>query len=332
MKSEQKFITTSNYVQIVKPHLPSEAFLPAPQKIATLFIHLSVVLIGYVAIRLLSPMWWPFCTLIIGHSLSCIAFLAHELSHNIIIREPRLRYILELLFWCINLIPPTLWKRVHNQTHASTLNDPDRAFLINERSLLTRLYSRLFYPHRQNWRWNPLIGFHFVPYIFRNLLAVFYTKHSKPTIVPYKPAFSSKQRSQITAELIIVALGQIGIFYYLWAGPVAYLVVSSVVMFYVFTNHFLNPLSEHSDPLIGTTSVIVPKLLNQLHNNFSYHTEHHLFPTMNSDYYDHVSKILQNQYKDRYHQLPISEAWRQLWDGDEFVNSNKPFTKNNLDS
>ena len=56
------------------------------------------------------------------------------------------------------------------------------------------------------------------------------------------------------------------------------MLASSVVMGYIFTNHLPNPLCEHSDPLIGSTSVIVPRWIDWLHVNFSYHTEHYVFP------------------------------------------------------
>lgn len=109
---------------------------------------------------------------------------------------------------------------------------------------------------------------------------------------------------------------------FLWAGPLAYLTASGVVMAYIWTNHMLNPLCEHNDPLVATTSVSVPKVINWLHSNFSFHTEHHVFPSLNSDYYPLVSALLKERYSDRYNQLPIAEAWRKLWRREEFLDLN----------
>ena len=84
-------------------------------------------------------------------------------------------------------------------------------------------------------------------------------------------------------------------------------------MAYVFTNHFLNPISHEHDPLSGTTSVRVPRFFDRLHSHFSFHTEHHLFPALNSDYYPLVSDALKTEAPHAYRQIEFSEAWRQLW-------------------
>lgn len=330
MIPRHELLSPAIYTRSIKPYIPAEAFKPAPYKLWQMCIHLLIVVGGYALINQVHYGWWALCVLIMGHSLACIAFLAHELSHNTIVRQPSTRYVLELLFWSINVIPPTLWKRVHNHTHhthSSTPTDPDRAFFDTERSIETTVYTKLFYPNSQNPRWNLLVGFHLVPYILRNLIAVFYPGDRKPAVVPYKPSFTNRQRIQIVGELVLILVVQAAIFYavgckwlsYLAVGPVSYLIASTIIMFYVFTNHFLNPICESTDPLVGTTSVIVPKILNRLHNNFSFHTEHHLFPAANSDYYSNVSEELKKQYSDRYNQLPAHEAWRRLWDSDGFI-------------
>jgi fatty acid desaturase len=119
---------------------------------------------------------------------------------------------------------------------------------------------------------------------------------------------------------------QIGIFLavggqclpYLFAGH--FLVLSLLLLsWHFFTNHFIKPLCEGNDPLVASTSVLVPDLFNRLHFNFSYHTEHHVFPNINSDYYPLVSELLKERYSDRYNQLPLGEAWRQLRQHEEFL-------------
>ncbi|MEO6750977.1 MAG: fatty acid desaturase, partial [Chthoniobacteraceae bacterium] len=134
-------------------------------------------------------------------------------------------------------------------------------------------------------------------------------------------------RLAILAELVVIVALQIGIWWlmggdwlrYVFAVPVALLTASSVAMSYIFTNHFLNPLCEHSDPLVGSTSVIVPRWLDWLHDNFSYHTEHHIFPSMNPRYYPLVAKLLMENFPERYNRLPFREAWRRIWEQEEFI-------------
>jgi fatty acid desaturase len=64
---------------------------------------------------------------------------------------------------------------------------------------------------------------------------------------------------------------------------------------------------------VNTTSVVVYRIFDRLHLNFSYHTEHHLFPGMNSDYYPKVSQLLTERYGNRYNRIRFGDAWNRLW-------------------
>jgi len=193
-------------------------------------------------------------------------------------------------------------------------------------------YTRAFYPNRKTPLRHPLFLFHFVAYIVRNIIASLLPGISKPSVVPYKPSYTTKQRTSIVIDLGVIGIIQYAVWLcvggnawrYVWASPAAILVASSVVMLYVFTNHFLNPLCEHSDPLVGSTSVIVPRWMDWLHDNFSYHTEHHVFPGMNPRYYPEVSRLLQKHFPDRYNRVPFGEAWRRIWQQEEFISESKP--------
>ena len=74
----------------------------------------------------------------------------------------------------------------------------------------------------------------------------------------------------------------------------------------------LGPLTEINDPLANSLSLRLPKILDLLHLNFSYHTEHHIFPGLNSSYYPHVRRLLLEHYPERYQLLDGAEAWRLL--------------------
>ncbi len=224
----------------------------------------------------------------------------------------------------------------HAQTN--TPNDPDRQYFASEKTKVTNWYTRVFYPNKKFIKWNPLVGFHLIPYIFRNIFSVFYSANAKPVVVPFKPKYSNKQKAKIIMELVTIVILQLGIFYavdknltaYVFAGPVSYLLTSSILMSYIFTNHFLNPITKTSDPLLGTTTVQVPSVLNKLHFNFAYHTEHHLFPSMNSKFYPEVSTILKEKYPERYNYLPIAAAWKKLWKNEDFISFNIYNAKDDL--
>ncbi len=294
-------------------------------------LHLVLVFSGYLLFRQTTSIWaWILSSLLIGHSLACLAFIAHDVSHNAVVRGKTSRWLLEILLWGLNLIPPTVWHRVHNQTHhleTNTVSDPDRAFLESEQTSVTRTYTRIFYPNRQASLQHPFVLVHFVAYIARNVIAALLPGGAKPSVVPYKPAFSLRQRIATVVEIGILGLLQYGIWLlvgadlwrFLCASLIPIFISSSVVMLYVFTNHFLNPLCEHSDPLVGSTSVIVPSWMDWLHDNFSYHTEHHVFPSVNPRYYPEVSRLLAEHFPQRYNRIHLREAWRRLWQQEEFI-------------
>jgi fatty acid desaturase len=320
--------STAACVRRVRATLPPEAFAPNAGRLWMMAAHASVVAGGYAVIRAW-PTLGPLASICIGHSLACLAFAAHELSHNAVVRHRGVKYVCSLLALGINFVPPTMWNRLHNLTHhrhASTVQDPDRPFLEGERGVLTTWYSRVFYPSRRGWRTYPTVLSHFVTYISRNIAAVFYPGAAKPAIMTSKPAYRPRERAVIALEVAILLAMQYGVWVatgrsrlnYAWASPAALCVASAVIMSYVFTNHFLNPIAHDHDPIAGTTSVVVPRLIDRLHCNFSYHTEHHLFPSLNADYYPAVSAALKAEAGDRYQQLPFREAWRRLWEQDAF--------------
>lgn len=321
----------SEYIAVIRPLLPREAFRPDSRHLARIASHLVIIATGYVLLRETTLIWLAVLTsLVVGHSQACLVFLGHDLSHNAILKDARAKRALELLIWGLNLIPPALWIRVHNQNHhpeTNTLRDTDRVYRACEETAANRVYQRLFHPNRRTPLRHPVVLFHFVTYIVRHLVAAFMPGESRPSVVTFKPDYPGDLKRRILSELAIIALFQVGLclflggswWRYVLAVPVPILVASSVAMAYIFTNHFLNPLCEHADPLVGTTSVQVPRFFDWLHDNNSYHAEHHLFPGMNPRYYPEVSRLLLLHFPERYNRLPIGEAWRRIWAQDEFI-------------
>jgi fatty acid desaturase len=318
-------ISRAQYVQRFYGELPEEAFLPNHKEVWYFATNLGLLTTAYIALRSAPTYLLPIIATVIGHSMACIAFFAHDLSHGSVVRNKVARYLIELVAWGINFIPPRLWHIVHNRTHhrfANTHRDPDRRYTLEETTTSVRMYNTALYPHNRTlMRWNLLVFIQFVPYIIRNIASVFYSNARKPSIVPSKPAFTRKDQIVIGFELVVLVAIQVGLFqlmesswtHYLFAGPLSFLITSAFVMMYVYTNHFISPFTEKCDPLLGTVSVKVPKLFNLLHRNFSFHTEHHLFPQMNPIHYPLVSDLLVKHFPDRYARLPLSTAWSRLW-------------------
>jgi len=328
-----------DYTKKLRPYLPPEAFQPAWHKLVRLALHFAIIVSCYLTFRLTSSVLPNLLrAIVIGHSLVCIGFLSHELSHGAILRHRMFRYPIEAFFWGMNFIPATMWRRVHNHTHhvhANTPLDPDRPFIAAEKSFTTKVYSKLFYPQRLAIRVNPLVIFHLSGYIARNTLASFCSVRNKPRIVPACPRYSSSQRCNIVLEIGLILAWQAVVFHlvgnswqkWMWASVVSYVFTSGLVMAYIFTNHFLNPIAETHDPLAHTTSVVVPRWMDRLHQHFSLHTEHHLFPSLNSDYYPIVADALRKEFPERYNVLPMAEAWRRLWRQNYFSPAINSFAK-----
>lgn len=309
-------------IRRVRAALPAHVFRPNPNRLWQVALHSGVILVGYWWIRR-SPATAPLAAIVIGHSLACFGFVGHEISHNAVLRTRVFKYPLLLWTFGLNFVSPTMWNRLHNDAHhgnASTPGDPDRPFMEAEATTVTTWYARLFYPSSKSWT-TMLVLCHFVSYLLRNVAGVFYPAGRKPSIITSKPAYQPRERVWIALEIVFMLALQYGVslavgatwWAFVWASLVPLCVSSAVIMLYVFTQHFLNPIEHDSDPIGGTTSLILPKWIDRLHCNFSFHTEHHVFPTMNSAYYPLVSERLRAEAGDDYTRIPVRSAWRQLW-------------------
>ena len=289
--------------------------------------HCAIIATGVALVARIEIGWvWLAVAMISGHSMACLGFLAHELSHNAIVRIPWMRYLLELLTWSVMLVPATVWRAVHNDIHhrgPNTPADPDRKPAKSEMDRLDRWYFGLFFPHAGNLRFNPLIGIEFVPYILRVTLALLLGNGKRLPTLPAALESRPDARRRICGELAFMLLLQ-GLALVALDGSFVKLVFatllpvgfgSCVAMLYLFTNHSLRPHQTENDPLAASTSLAVPRWMDCLHSNFSYHTEHHLFPTLRSRYYPLVSKTLSQRYPHLYHSVSLTEAWRMLFAG-----------------
>ncbi len=61
--------------------------------------HLGLVAGGYGLIRVLPLIAAPFCAVLLGHSIACLGFLAHDISHHAVVRSRLATRLLELLLF-----------------------------------------------------------------------------------------------------------------------------------------------------------------------------------------------------------------------------------------
>ena len=321
-----------DYVREIRSQLPPEAFKPRSQKLWVMLAHSLLLAAGILVIRNTESLWvLPIISLILGHSMGCLGFIVHDLSHNAVVTRQPFKYLLEIYVWSIVLTSPHMWHRVHNQSHhrmPNSVNDPDRRYLSREKTFWVRWYNRIFVPSKASGKLN-LTCFAFLAYIVRNMVsALLFFGRRKPSIATYKPTYTWWDQLRIQLEFGIGIAFHVGIFFaagatlskYLWAGFLPAIIGSVVLSAYTITNHLLNPImQEPIDPLMTTHSVRVPRFVDWLHHHFSHHTEHHLFPNLSSDYYPLIRRILNEQYADRFQCVTYAEALRLLWRSEPFM-------------
>ncbi|MCT0248158.1 fatty acid desaturase [Synechococcus sp. CS-205] len=328
---QKKFLLQADYAASLRPLLPPEAFLPDRSKIWILLINLAILVLGWTMARHLDQWSWqwmwlylPFA-LVMGNSVIALLFSTHDLMHNSAIRNPRVKQALTLAGLALLWMPPTMWKAVHNREHhrkTNSFQDPDRNYLHSQPFSWGKWIQNLFVPSSEV---NPILlavgmtqawGIH----VFRNLTSVliFVDGTAQYTQASFK--VSTKERRKIFWELLAIAALHLGIIAYIGVKPAGLIlgyflpiwIGYAGVIFYIYTNHMMSSLTPVNDPLANSLSLRVPALIDALHFNFSYHTEHHVFPGMNSDYYPVLQGLLQSLYPDRHNLMDATEAWRTM--------------------
>ena len=321
----------SEYAKRIRPLLPAEAFLPSSDKAVILAINLSILLAGWtIAIHL--DQWprqylWLFMpiALIMGNSVTTIFFAYHELMHSKDVMDRNLMVVLKILGSSLPLMPPTLWKALHNKEHHNKTNsedDPDRNYCITQKITWARQVQRLFVPSSDTSTPSMVVGIAIVWlfYTIRNLSSVLLFNRPNVQFVPASFAVRPQERWRIGGEVLLILTLHFSVLNYMKFDPLAILLAYILpllighagAMFYIFTNHLLNPMTSINDPLANSLSLRMPWWIDLLHLNFSYHVEHHIYPGMNSKYYPLVRAQLLDIYPEQYHVLGPIQAWKLL--------------------
>ena len=301
------------YAERISPYLPKKAFQPVPSRLFLGLVYLLVVLSGILVVSFLNlhTIWNTLISIVLGFSFAALGFLGHEILHGTVVRTPWLRDFLgAIAFWPL-CTGPKLWRKWHNVTHHVHTQiegkDPDAWPGIEKLS-----QSRLL-------RWIYKIPFTIRAFFAFSSLAIMFTLHSIRMLFYFLKKFHPKNRGIALFQFLLPWATWIGLlfivgftkWFFIFLLPL--LIANFIVMSYISTNHRLNPLVPVNDPLANSLSVTVPKWVDVLHFNFSYHTEHHLFPNMSSKYYPLVKKQIKRMWPDRYHEMPMVKALWTLW-------------------
>lgn len=301
------------YAARISPYLPKEAFKPVPARLLGGLAYLLVVLSGFLAIGLfdLHPSLNLVIAVSLGASFAGMGFLGHEILHGTVVRKPWLRNFLgAIAFWPLST-GPRLWREWHNMSHHIHTQDEERdpdAWPSLEQ-----------YSKRAFLRWIYRLPLSFRSFVSFLSLSITFTLHSINMFIRLIKKINPKKQPTVWLQLILPWATWIGLLF--WMGPTKWFfafllplfIANFIVMGYISTNHRLNPLVPVNDPLANSLSVRVPKWVDVLHFNFSYHTEHHLFPGMSPKYYPLVKEHILKMWPDRYHEMPLGRALKTLW-------------------
>lgn len=327
----QDLISRAEYAKTLRPLIPDAAFKPDRGKLFFLLINALILVLGWgIADKLDQWSWywlWLYLpiSLIMANAIIVLLFTTHDLLHSKTIKNPLLRQVISLLGLSMLWMPPTFWKAVHNREHhnqTNSLRDPDRNYLASQPTTWGKWIQNQFVPSAEVRRFWLIFGMGFAWGIhnLRNLISAFFYSDGSAKHAPAPFTLNSRERLPIVGELLIFLLIHGAIITYLDFHPLKLILAyflpiwlgHSGAMFYIYTNHLLCPMTETNDPLINSVSLKVPKLFDLLHFNFSYHTEHHIFPHLNSDYYPIVQSLIQIHYPGRMNLIDVKEVWRLL--------------------
>jgi fatty acid desaturase len=279
-------------------------------------VHGAVIAGLTATVLIAAPPWWValLCGLTIGHSFGCLGFLAHESLHHAVVGNRAVARAVAYLAFLPYCTSPTLWIAWHNQTHHAytghLVADTDQYGILSV--WRTNPYLRWLEavaPGSGSWS-----SWLFLPTAFTVQAWVvlllqserkgFYRRVSRRTVW-------LETGSMIALWGLWLAL--IGPLNFLSLGVVPMLAGNALLMSYISTNHYSNPLTATNDPLVNALSVRNPRWLEALHLQFGYHVEHHIFPTMSARFASLVREVLIRLYGARYLSLPHGEALRLIY-------------------
>ena len=328
---QKVLMTQADYAKKLRPLLPSEAFLPDRDKVWILLINMMIMIMGWAIASYLDRWSWYYLWLylpiavIMGNSVIVLLFSTHDLLHSSAISNPWLRRVISLFGLTMLWMPPTLWKAVHNREHHNKTNseqDPDRSFLFSQPNNWGKWIQNAFIPSSEV---NPIglvvgMAHSWGIHTFRNLTSVLFFNNRSAQYPVVAFSISEKERTAIALELLAIIGLHLTIIMSLGFSPIKLLlsyflpiwIGYSGLIFYIFTNHLLCCMTDKNDVLVNSLSIRVPKIFDLLHINFSYHTEHHIFPGMNPSYYPMVQELLLTHYPDQFNLMDADKAWKLM--------------------
>ncbi len=323
-------MTLVEYRRITDPLVDPASFKGNGFVLVHVAVHILLVSGAAVAVARFGIPAWPLwailaLAMVCGHSIACLGLAAHEIGHGICARSRTATYLWETAAWTFSgLITTSVHRKAHNAWHHDHTNgtlDPNRrqtAAEIAHNPLDGRIAEWIF-PNSRHPLTSAFAGLWLVNLVYQLKLLVHSVRATGD------PRWDMRLSPRKRAYALIEQIWYWSVYAALWALSgfhwemalflfVANYVGTTIGLWYICTNHLINPMSGDGpiDPVVTATSVKIPGWLDYLHFRFSHHPEHHLYPAAGPANYPKIRKVLQQTFPDRFHLLTATEVMREL--------------------
>lgn len=315
-KVNDDLMTMGDYVRELSAELPKETFKKEPGRLKYAFFFLfanAAIVYTFKNFELSWMMKLPLA-IIMGTFLGGGAFIAHEVLHGAVIKNRKWQNFVGFFGFAPFLISPTYWRFWHNNLHHGNTQllykDPD-AFptkMIWKRSK----FMRWAFPLSPGSGYIRSYFYFFYWFSFQAVLNQMYMRFGNKM-------WDRMDHKKVTIEftlqmaLVVMYMNLIGFENWIWLGVIPFMVQNYTVMSYISTNHNLSPYTKKNDPLMNSLTVTNNPILEFVHLNFGYHTEHHLYPSMPMSKAKVVHAKLKEKYPDRFKVMPKAKALKLLY-------------------
>ena len=297
--------------------MPPESFEPQPLR--------GVVALGIFAFSLccaslivVTDLPWfvnLMTAVLIGECMASVLLCAHESMHGAVFKSRIPRSLLAWAGFAPLLLTPGLWRAWHNLAHHHGANqpeyDPDILATVEQyRNSLPSRVRALLSPGSGHWV--SYVGF-FILFTLEGHFFLWYAS-GQPPLRGHIPMKRSVLRLTSTLLIgcwlgLVVLLRPINA---LWVLFVPLAIANLILMSYVSTQHWLRPQMDEDDPFCSSASVTVPRWIDMLHFRFSYHQEHHIFPSMSPRFAPLLRQKLRQIEPAAIAVLPMKTALREV--------------------
>lgn len=314
LASDEKNV--SDYIKGVMPELPKGFMKNNPARSINFVVALVIIGLGATALIQLQMTLFEKLglSLVMGFAFTANAFLAHEALHGSMFKGKFLQDLVGFIGFAGLFNAPTFWRHEHNVMHHGNtqklLIDPDAFPTL--RIFKTSKYAQRTYKFMPGSNTLRSLFYFFYWFTFHNLMAQTYFRFRNNT-------YKGVNHTRCTVELLgqtalVVAYGWVlGPENLVWGMLIPFLMMNYTLMSYISTNHNFLPLVRGNDPLKCSLSVTNHPILEFLHMNFGYHTEHHLMPKMCMSKAKTLHKVLKAKFPNDYKVMSKAEAVKRLY-------------------